>query len=118
MNVTFMANIIRKTVITRNPQVSDRISKTETFNQSYSTSASFKMTTKTGNTVEVTIIADRNSEYTKFVTADYSLYLEDGTRKGHKVFHYSYDMYESNAFNRIVNSIKHDFQLDTVREGK
>lgn len=116
MNVTFMANIIRKTIITRNPQVSERTSKTETFNSTYSSGASFKMTNKSGSIVEVTITADRNSEYTKFVTADYSVYLEDGTRKGQRVFHYSYDMYESNAFNRIVNSIKHDFQLDTPKK--
>lgn len=111
LDITYIANTIRKTIITRNPNTADRISKTETFNNSYSTEAHFKMKTKTGGKVEVVFIVDRNSEYTKFVTVQYSLYDNDNKRLGNKIFHYSFDMYERNVFGRILNEIKVDLQL-------
>lgn len=111
MDITYIANTIRKTIITRNPNTTDRIGKTETFNNSYSTEAHFTMKTKTGGKVEVVFIVDRNSEYTKFVTVQYSLYDNENKRVGTKIFHYSFDMYEQNVFGRILNEIKVDLKL-------
>ncbi len=116
MDVKFIANIIRKTIITRNPNVADRVKKTEEFQHTYSTVATFDMITRTGGTVTVSFTVDRNSEYTKFLTVEYTLVDTAGKRKSHKIFHYSFDMYERNAFNRIVNEIKHDLQLDTPKK--
>lgn len=119
LNVTFMANIIRKTIITRNPQTADRVGKTETLNNPYSQEAHFSMETKTGGKVEVVIITDKNNEYTKFTTVQYSLQDNEGKHVGRRIFHYSHDMYERNAFNRILNEIKTDLQLDVPKkEGK
>lgn len=111
LDITYIANTIRKTIIARNPDTADRIGKTETFNNSYSTEAHFTMKTKTGGKVEVVFIVDRNSEYTKFVTVQYSLYDNEDKRVGAKIFHYSFDMYERNVFGRILNEIKVDLKL-------